>query len=65
MTRYQVWKIRERARFRAEAEFARCRRLRVPLRLVSKQERVINAVLAEHLAKMEAWKRGISEPFLG
>ena len=68
MTRHQVWKARERARFRVVAEWARVQRSGVKKRklLVTPEWfRYNDACLDLLSAKMHARQRGIKEPFLG
>lgn len=65
MTRYQVWKARERARFRHIAEVARINRLRATA-TVHDVYRAIGAQAAYDFQQAFAERdHGIPEPFLG
>lgn len=76
MTRHQVWKARERARFRVISEMARFERLyRVKARNNPKRalamaseddrQRLVLSHVAQTVAAVAANQRGIPEPFLG
>lgn len=70
MTRHQIWKARERARFREGAEKARMRRNyphAVLLTDISEvdEAHVVDAMYAHFQARLQAAQRGIPEPFLG
>lgn len=68
MTRYQVWKARERARFRLMGEFARCHANGVSRGkefIVNFDARAADALESLCAAQVAASARGIPEPFLG
>lgn len=70
MTRYQVWKARERARFRFTAESARLRRLYPHAVLTTDVnardfDRWMDAAKESLNARIIAAYVGIKEPFLG
>ncbi len=66
MTRHQVWKARERARFRLMAEEARnIRDAQRPKKFHIARKALSDAYLAYFLAQREAAKHGIPKPFTG